>query len=183
MKLPLRWGIASALVLSLTAVQPASGKDTVERVGDALQLLVPAVAYGLTFYKDDPDGRMPFYKSAGSTIAVTQVLKSTIDAERPNGGSRSFPSGHTSAAFQGAAFIHARYGLETAWPAYAAASFVGYSRVDSDNHHVRDVVAGAALGIAASFYFTPERFQAKKAMLMPYTDGKQAGLIYSRPFN
>jgi hypothetical protein len=31
----------------------------------------------------------------------------------------------------GASFIHERYGLKYAIPAYVAASFVGYSRVES----------------------------------------------------
>jgi membrane-associated phospholipid phosphatase len=163
------------------ATSPAWAKDNVERAGDFLQVLVPAVGYGMTFYKGDDEGRTQFYKSFAATVGATQLLKSTIDATRPNGGGRSFPSGHTSAAFQGAAFIHARYGIEQAWPAYAAAAFVGYSRVDSDNHHTRDVIAGAALGIAASFYFTPERFGAKQAVIMPYTDGKQVGVVWMRP--
>jgi len=163
-----------------SALNPVWASDRVERAGDILQIVVPAVAYGMTFHKGDEEGRVQFYKSFASTIGVTHLLKNTIDAKRPNGGSKSFPSGHTSAAFQGAAFIHARYGMEQAWPAYAAATFVGYSRVDSDNHHTKDVIAGAALGIAASFYFTPKRFNPKQAVIMPYTDGKQHGVVWTK---
>lgn len=158
----------------------AIAKDNVERAGDVIQIMLPAIAYGMTFYKDDVEGRTQFYKSFTANIGATHLLKNTIDAKRPNGGGKSFPSGHTSAAFQGAAFIHARYGIEQAWPAYVAATFVGYSRVDSDNHHTRDVIAGAALGIAASFYFTPERFGQKNALIMPYANGKQVGVVWSR---
>jgi len=71
-----------------------------------------------------------------------------VDKKRPTGSNQSFPSGHTSAVFQGAAFIHKRYGLKQAAAAYIGATFVGYSRVESDKHFTEDVIAGAALGIA-----------------------------------
>ena len=103
---------------------------------------------------DDSEGRMQFYKSFAANLVVTYGLKYTVDKKRPNGADNSFPSGHTSATFQGASFIHRRYGLRYAIPAYVGASFVGYSRVESDNHYVEDVIAGAVIGMASSFYFT-----------------------------
>jgi membrane-associated phospholipid phosphatase len=39
-------------------------------------------------------------------------------------------------------------------PLYAAAGFVAYSRVESREHHPRDVIAGAAIGVGSSFLFT-----------------------------
>jgi len=54
----------------------------------------------------------------------------------------------------GAAFIHQRYGWEYGIPAYVAASYVAYSRVQADKHFVEDVIAGAAIGIFSSLYFT-----------------------------
>ena len=102
---------------------------------------------------DDSDGRKQFYKSFAANIILTHGLKNIIHKERPNGSDKSFPSGHTSAAFQGASFIHKRYGLTYAVPVYIGASFVGYSRIESDNHYVEDVLAGAAIGIVSSFYF------------------------------
>lgn len=103
---------------------------------------------------DDTEGRTQFYKSFLTNLGVTWGLKYTINKKRPNGGSLSFPSGHTSAAFQMAAFIHKRYGWEYSVPAYIGASFVGYSRVESDNHYIEDVLAGATIGVISSFYFT-----------------------------
>ena len=47
-----------------------------------------------------------------------------------------------------------RYGWEYGIPAYAAASFVAYSRVEAGEHHPHDVVAGAAIGIMSSYLFT-----------------------------
>lgn len=47
-----------------------------------------------------------------------------------------------------------RYGWEYGVPAYAAASFVAYSRVESGQHHPHDVIAGAGIGILSSYIFT-----------------------------
>jgi membrane-associated phospholipid phosphatase len=179
--------IKLAILTSVFGAAPSFANDNIDRIeraGDIVQLLVPAVAYGLTFYHDDAEGRNQFYKSVATNVLVTHGLKNTVRAPRPNGAdNKSFPSGHTSAAFQGAGFIHARYGIEAAIPAYAAASFVGYSRVVSKNHWARDVAAGAAIGIASSFYFTPKKFEGTVAQVTPYISGKQIGVTLSATFN
>ncbi len=125
-----------------------------EKAGDILQILIPSVAYGTTLYLEDKEGQNQFYKSFGTNLALTYGLKYSINKKRPNGGKHSFPSGHTSAAFQGASFIHKRYGLKYAVPAYMGATFVAYSRVHSDAHYTSDVIAGALVGSLSSFYFT-----------------------------
>ena len=84
---------------------------------------------------------------------ATYGLKYAIDAERPNGGGQSFPSGHTASAFMGAEFIRKEYGWGWAIPAFGAASWVGYTRVQSHNHYWRDVIGGALVGIAANHDF------------------------------
>jgi len=140
----------------LSAVSTASAKEgNIERAGDILQLLIPATAYGATYFLDDKDGRRQFYKSFFTSLGVTFALKLSINKERPNhSDNNSFPSGHTSAAFHGAAFIQKRYGWKYAIPAYIGATFVGYSRVYAQKHYVEDVVAGAVIGILSSYYFT-----------------------------
>ena len=88
------------------------------------------------------------------------MLKHTVRRERPDGSdTNSFPSGHTSASFQGASFIHFRYGLKYAIIPYLGAAFVGYSRVQADKHYVSDVLAGAAIGAGFAWFFTkPYKF-------------------------
>lgn len=142
------------IFISIFFQQTAIASDEIEKSGDVVQVLIPAIAYGATFYLDDSEGRTQFYKSFFTNLVVTHGLKNLINKKRPNGSDKSFPSGHTSAAFQGASFIHKRYGIKYSIPAYIGASFVGYSRVESDNHYVDDVVAGAAIGVISSFYFT-----------------------------
>lgn len=143
------------LCVLLLASGVAGASDGIVKSGDILRTVIPAVAYGATFYMHDKDGRRDFYESFAVNYGLTWGLKQLISKERPNhSGDDSFPSGHTSVAFQGAAFIHARYGAKYAIPAYILASYVGWTRVESDNHYTEDVLAGAAIGIASSFIFT-----------------------------
>lgn len=144
---------AAMLIFGVLLLSPKPAVATDD--GSFMRALIPAVAYGATFYMHDKDGRIQFYKSFFTNFGATYTLKALISEERPNGkDDDSFPSGHTSVAFQGAAFIHKRYGLKWAVPAYVGAVYVGWRRVDTDNHYTKDVVAGAAIGIASSFIFT-----------------------------
>lgn len=129
--------------------------DTEETAGSVLAVLIPAVAYGTTFNLEDREGRNQFYRSFFTNVAVTWTLKQTVSKTRPNGeDDESFPSGHSSVAFQGAAFIHRRYGWKYAVPAYLGSAFVAWSRVESDKHYTVDVLSGAAIGIVSSMVFT-----------------------------
>lgn len=129
--------------------------DNIEKLGDVIQVLIPTTGWLTSIYIDDDEGTDQFYKSFFSTLGTTYTLKYTVNEERPDGSSNtSFPSGHTSASFQGASFIHFRYGFKYAIPAYLGATFVGYSRVYAKKHYTHDVVAGAIIGTSFSYYFT-----------------------------
>ena len=146
------------------------------RAGDMLLIGVPLVALGMTFFFDDSrasssslrlDGASGFDSDAlihlnghprhdlmlamGRTLLATYTLKYSVNEERPNGeDSHSFPSGHTSVSFAGAEFIRKEYGWGWGIPAYLAAGFVGYSRVNAREHYSWDVVTGAAIGILSN---------------------------------
>lgn len=78
----------------------------------------------------------------------TTVLKEAVSRTRPDGSDNlSFPSGHTSNAFAWATVASHHYGPKVGVPAYAVAGLVGASRLESNVHHLSDVVAGAALGV------------------------------------
>ncbi len=129
-------------------------KSNTEKIGDFLTFAIPAAAYGSTFYMDDEEGRIQFYKAYGITMLSTVALKYTVRAKRPDNNDRdSFPSGHTSSAVSGAVFIHKRYGFEYALPVYLGAIYTGYSRIHVNRHYPRDVLAGAVIGAVASWYF------------------------------
>jgi|GEM_PF-186813 len=129
----------------------ALADDDIQTAGDLLQLALPLAASGLTLEYHDSKGTLQFGESAALTLGITYGLKYSINETRPNGGSHSFPSGHTSIAFSAAEFMAKRYGWKYGVPAYAAASFVAYSRVEADEHYTHDVFAGAAIGIASSY--------------------------------
>ncbi|MEI6972273.1 MAG: phosphatase PAP2 family protein [bacterium] len=135
-------------------VPQAVADEPIQGAGDVLQWLIPATGFGATYAYDDSEGRWQFVPSMLTALAVTYGLKYAVDEQRPNGGSHSFPSGHTSSAFQGATFLQQRYGWKWGIPAYAAAVYTGWSRVELHAHYPHDVYAGAAIGILSSCIFT-----------------------------
>jgi membrane-associated phospholipid phosphatase len=109
--------------------------DKIETIGDDLCIYVlPAATAGLILYNSDWKGLVEVAESAALTAGVTSGLKVAVNEQRPNGGNHSFPSGHASISFDMAEFMRKRYGWEYGIPAYVAASFVGYSRVESNDH-------------------------------------------------
>jgi membrane-associated phospholipid phosphatase len=77
---------------------------------------------------------------------ITRVFKLTAQRKRPGGSSDSLPSGHSSATFATASVLGGHFGWRAALPAYAAAGFVGWTRVRDRAHWLSDVVVGAAVG-------------------------------------
>jgi membrane-associated phospholipid phosphatase len=142
------------LFLCFTTAVEAQAGDGIETAGDVLLVLLPATAAGLTIGHKDGAGALQFGGSEALTLGVTFGLKYTVNETRPNGGKHSFPSGHTSISFSAAEFMRKRYGWTYGIPAYLAASFVAYSRVESRQHHAQDVIAGAGIGILSSYLFT-----------------------------
>jgi membrane-associated phospholipid phosphatase len=142
--------------------------DKTETAGDVLGIALPATAFALTFTHDDPEGRVQFYKSFGSTVAATWLLKQTVHKERPDGSNdESFPSGHAAGAFQAASFVQRRYDDFPAWPGYLLATYTGWTRVEAKKHFTSDVLAGAALGIGSSFLFVKRRNVSVATTLEP----------------
>jgi membrane-associated phospholipid phosphatase len=150
--------------------------DSIESAGDVLAILLPATGAGLTLGLRDGKGAVQFGESAALMLAVTYGLKYAVDEKRPNGGSYSFPSAHTSISFSSAEFMRKRYGWEYGVPAYVAATFVAYSRVESREHYTHDVIAGAVIGIVSSYVFTTPFIGLQ---IQPDTDGRYWGLRLS----
>ena len=144
----------AGILLGLTSGVGTRASDRIELVGDIFQYLLPATAAGLTLGYKDGKGALQFGESAALTLGVTYGLKYSIDEKRPNGRRHSFPSGHSSISFSSAEFMRKRYGWEYGIPAYAAASFVAYSRVEAREHRPHDVIAGASIGIVSIYVFT-----------------------------
>ncbi|WP_054304060.1 phosphatase PAP2 family protein [Gemmobacter sp. LW-1] len=142
-----------AACLGLSAPVMAQDKTGLERTGDALQVILPAMA-GVCAIRQQRTAN--FVAGLATTELVTQGLKTaTRDSRigrRPNGHDRGFPSGHTSMAFYGATSL-----ARDCWRdspvagalAFGAATLVGVSRVKADQHTVGQVLAGALVGYLA----------------------------------
>jgi membrane-associated phospholipid phosphatase len=115
--------------------------------------MVPLVGALFVAGRFSPQGRFrsATYDFAQAMIvngAYTGILKHSVQRTRPDGSdSLSFPSGHTSTAFSLAAVANHHYGWKVGVPAYVLASGIGLSRIESNRHHLSDVLAGATIGL------------------------------------
>jgi membrane-associated phospholipid phosphatase len=122
-----------------------------------------AVTAGVLYYADRKDMAYLHIAAPVANAFITYGLKELINKPRPfvtypdiqkldAGGSPSFPSGHTSAAFTFATALSISY---PKWyviaPAYTWATAVGYSRMHLGVHYPSDVLAGAAVGTLCTF--------------------------------
>ena len=176
--------ILCLFVFSSAIIGPSWAKDPIEKTGDILLIALPASAVGLATYNfafnKDKNGIVQYGIAALLNEGVTFALKNSVHELRPNHHDYlSFPSGHSSTTFTAATFMWKRYGWEYGLPAFALASFTAYSRVESRNHYIQDVGAGAALGILSSLLFTKPFHKVK---IEPVTIGKGIGVVASVSF-
>jgi membrane-associated phospholipid phosphatase len=160
---------------------PTYAKSSLEKSGDIIHLLLPATALSATLIiENDYEGSWQLIKTGVVSRLTVEGLKFAVDKDRPDAsGNDSFPSGHTADSFAAATFIQQRYGWKWGVPAYITATFVGYSRVESDKHFIEDVIAGAAIGIISGFYFT-EPYSG--ITISPIAVGGHYGLTFSGTF-
>jgi hypothetical protein len=157
------------------------------KTGDIAGQVVPNVLYAggmiaWSYYGDELAGPRAQMMIGATTEAVliTTVLKYTIREKRPDSNQRtSFPSGHSTSAFAFASVVGAEHGWRWGVPAYALATFVGWSRINDNQHFLHDVLAGATIGISTGLgmYYARERRKNGQAVFilpMPLYDG--AGL-------
>lgn len=148
--------VRRVLAVSLGLGLSCSGQaGSLETSGDVLRLALPAAAFSKAWLDEDTEGQKQFLYGFGTNVVTTLALKSAVHKTRPNKeDDESFPSGHASVAFQGASFLERRYGWAYGAPAYLAAAWVGYTRVEEDEHYWSDVASGAAIGIISTYIFT-----------------------------
>jgi len=122
-------------------------------------------AYGLA--SNDEAAKYRSYNiliGMGINIAIMEGLKLSVNRTRPaikhpdlvfqnsQANGQSFPSGHTSLAFNTAAelsIIYKKWYITV--PAYAWATSVGYSRMYLGKHYPSDVLGGAILGVGSAY--------------------------------
>jgi membrane-associated phospholipid phosphatase len=142
-------------------LEGAASSVTVTSIG------VPVTTYVIGLIRQDKKLQQDGIYMAGGYLlsaVLTQSIKRIVDRKRPfetyafiikrddEEGGRSFPSGHTSAAFCTATGLALRY---RQWyvivPAYLFAGSVAWARMYQGVHYPSDVFAGALLGAGSAW--------------------------------
>ena len=168
---------AVALLL-LAAMAPANAGT--ESLGTDVAIALPVIAGGITLAKDDWKGTAQLTVDTIATVGVAYGLKHVIREQRPDKSDfQSMPSDTSALAFAPAQFLWDRYGWRYGVPAYAAATFVAWSRVDAQKHHWYDVAASAGIAFGVSKVFTT-RYQPSglRYGVTPTDGGLYAALDY-----
>lgn len=128
-----------------------------------------------------------------TTALIVQSLKFGLNKTRPNNGSHSFPSGHTSQAFTGATVLFQEF-KETspilAYSGFAFSTTTGAYRIMNNAHWLSDVVTGAGIGILVVnlvYYIEPlKNFNPFKkdntTSLLPYYNENEVGFYFTKSF-
>lgn len=150
---------------------------------DILTAVVPLTGIAVAYFTDDTEGQKQWLRNTGVNQVITSSLRlgfnETSLGERPNGHPYGFPSGHQAFVMSGATFLGERYGWKWGTPAYMAAAYVAYVRVEEDHHHWRDVLAASALAYGVALLtVTPEN----ATYLAPVVGPEFLGLRWQRSF-
>jgi membrane-associated phospholipid phosphatase len=165
----MRIALAIAAVFTL-GVQGALAKTT-ESLGTDVAIALPLIAGGITLTKSDWTGAAELTVDTLLTVGTAYGLKHVIKEKRPDGSDfQSMPSDTAALAFAPAQFLWDRYGWQYGVPAYAAAGFVAWSRVDARKHHWYDVAASGAISFGVSKLITTE-YHGKWSYGAGLTDG------------
>lgn len=157
-----------------------SKADFIERLGDVVQVVNPASAFFISYGKSDFEGFKQITSTTMLNTFLTHSLKFALNdvyvagtrlGERPNGSDYNFPSGHMSSAFSAAWHLQKRYGFKYSALPFIGATFVGYSRIHSDRHDLKAVLAGALVGFVSAELFT-DKFKDEGASFSVGSDSK-----------
>jgi membrane-associated phospholipid phosphatase len=112
---------------------------------------------------------------------------------RANGTSRSFPSGHSTAAFSNASVLYNEFYESSpllAYSGYTFATATAIFRMSNNRHWVSDVMVGAGIGILVTelvYYFEPLKnfnpfIESKNISLVPQINDENYGFYFSYHF-
>ncbi len=124
------------------------------------------------------------------TATITHTIKRTSGKIRPNNGSHSFPSGHTSFSFTNATVLYNEFKDTSPYLAYSGYLFsttTGALRIANNKHWLSDVLVGAGIGILVTelvYHFEPLKnwnpfINSKNITLVPQFDNNKYGFYLS----
>ncbi len=164
--------------LLLLGAQGASAAST-EKIGTGVAIALPMIAGGISLAKTDWTGVAELTVDTVATVGIAYGLGKITHERRPDGSDyKSFPSDTAALGFAPAQYLWDRYGWQYGVPAYAAATFVAFSRVDARKHHWYDVTASAALAFGMSKLITTEYRGRWSYRATALPDGAYAGVSY-----
>ena len=166
----LHLGIAAAVYGGGILADSPKHKELGEMLGEAALL-----ADGVTFVLKEATGRARPLTGAGKDHF--RPFQFTTDYD-------SFPSMHTASSFAMASVVAATSDSWTTGAlSYAAAGFVGFSRLYQDKHWASDVVLAAVLGEVCGRIVTHYHAgSSQRVMLTPQTMGDGVGLALTGRF-
>jgi len=172
-------------VLSCAAMATQAGAAQNSKIQDAgtyVAIALPVVAGGIAVWKDDWTGAKQLAAVTVLSVGTAFVLKKFIKERRPDHSDfKSFPSDTAALAFRAGELPVATLWLGIRSAAYAAAEFVGYSRVHAKKHHWWDVLASSAIAFGYNEMITT-RFHPRHTFyssLDASPDGVYASLHYT----
>jgi membrane-associated phospholipid phosphatase len=142
-----RLWVAAAVVLSYACAPVAASTTFADGVGHATGPLV-AIGIAATYLQGGEHAKAQAARVADAAIlavGAAELLKPNLKVS-DNGYTHSFPSGHTAIAFASAATLASLHHKHK-WLFYGGAALIGWSRVQSEAHSWKDVLAGTALGV------------------------------------
>lgn len=136
-------------------LSPSSITQRMERTGDVLQYLLPLASLVAVAIVGDSLLARAWIYAVLCQVIIIEGLKITINYTtlgiRPNGDINSFPSRYVAGSFFGATFITMVWGIWWGIIPLLLATFVGYTRVISHNHWIRDTVASAIISTMCTY--------------------------------
>jgi len=157
------------LLQSINPTNPSAGYwQKTSSTAYAISVGIPASEFFIGWINKDKHLQNRAWETMGGlaiNTVLVEALKYTVNRQRPytqyptlinpyNNSEidKSFPSGHTSAAFSVATSLAIQY---KKWyivaPAYLWAGSVGYGRLYLGEHYPTDVIAGAAIGAGSAW--------------------------------
>lgn len=146
-------------LLLIFLVSPLHADFTIRRFGDYAQILNPMLAgafslhekglihYGIIFTQCNLPTWVMHTKGRHLKWSLSARPRKKTEGIRERKNYTGMPSGHTAAAWMGAAYMR-RFSKDyqwVAWPLYLSAALTGYSRVHSRCHTKLQVFASIAL--------------------------------------